>query len=93
MTSVDLLWAVREIASRVELAAADVVEVIPTGDRLGGHHRARGGARRARGAHRSRSANVTRSNGQRVATHSRTAASSSGIEAVVRLGARAAPRA
>ena len=31
MTSVDLLWAVREIASRVELAAADVVEVIPTG--------------------------------------------------------------
>jgi agmatinase len=30
MTSVDLLWAVREIASRVELAAADVVEVIPT---------------------------------------------------------------
>jgi agmatinase len=31
MTSIDLLWAVREIASRVELAAADVVEVIPTG--------------------------------------------------------------
>jgi agmatinase len=30
MTSVDLLWAVREIASRVGLAAADVVEVIPT---------------------------------------------------------------
>jgi agmatinase len=30
MTSVDLLWAVREIASRVELAAADMVEVIPT---------------------------------------------------------------
>jgi agmatinase len=30
MTSVDLLWAVREIASRVELAGADVVEVIPT---------------------------------------------------------------
>ena len=30
MTAVDLLWAVRGIASRVELAAADVVEVIPT---------------------------------------------------------------
>ena len=30
MTSVDLLWAVREIASRVELAGADVVEVLPT---------------------------------------------------------------
>ena len=30
MTSIDLLWAVREIASRVELAAADVVEVLPT---------------------------------------------------------------
>jgi agmatinase len=30
MTPVDLLWAVREIAARVELAAADVVEVIPT---------------------------------------------------------------
>jgi agmatinase len=29
MTSVDLLWAVREVASRVELVAADVVEVIP----------------------------------------------------------------
>jgi len=31
MTSVDLLWAVREIAARVELVAGDVVEVIPTG--------------------------------------------------------------
>jgi len=31
MTSVDLLWAVREIASRVELVGADVVEVLPTG--------------------------------------------------------------
>jgi agmatinase len=31
MTSVDLLWAVREIASTVELVGADVVEVIPTG--------------------------------------------------------------
>jgi agmatinase len=30
MTSVDLLWAVREVASRAELVAADVVEVIPT---------------------------------------------------------------
>ena len=30
MTSVDLLWAVRTIASRVELAGADVVEVLPT---------------------------------------------------------------
>ncbi len=29
MTSVDLLWAVREIASRVELVGADVVEVLP----------------------------------------------------------------
>ncbi len=31
MTSVDLLWAVRTIAAGVELAGADVVEVIPTG--------------------------------------------------------------
>jgi agmatinase len=30
MTTVDLLWACREIASRVELRGADVVEVIPT---------------------------------------------------------------
>ena len=30
MTSVDLLWAVRELASRVELVGADVVEVLPT---------------------------------------------------------------
>jgi agmatinase len=30
MTSVDLLWAVRETASRVELVGADVVEVLPT---------------------------------------------------------------
>ena len=30
MTTVDLLWACREIASRIELAGADVVEVIPT---------------------------------------------------------------
>jgi agmatinase len=29
MTSLDLLWAVREIASRVELVGADVVEVLP----------------------------------------------------------------
>jgi agmatinase len=29
MTSVDLLWAVREIASRVKLVGADVVEVLP----------------------------------------------------------------
>ncbi|MEO8290899.1 MAG: agmatinase [Gaiellaceae bacterium] len=31
MTTVDLLWACREVTSRVELAGADVVEVIPTG--------------------------------------------------------------
>jgi len=30
MTSVDLLWAVREIASRVELVGVDVVEVLAT---------------------------------------------------------------
>ncbi|HEY6963244.1 MAG TPA: agmatinase [Gaiellaceae bacterium] len=30
MTSVDLLWAVREIAARADVVAADVVEVIPT---------------------------------------------------------------
>jgi len=30
MTSVDLLWAVRAIAARVELVGADVVEVLPT---------------------------------------------------------------
>jgi agmatinase len=30
MTSVDLLWAVREIAARVELVGADVVEVLPS---------------------------------------------------------------
>ncbi len=30
MTSVDLLWAVRTIAAAVELAGADVVEVLPT---------------------------------------------------------------
>lgn len=29
MTSTDLLWAVREVASRVDLAGADVVEVLP----------------------------------------------------------------
>jgi agmatinase len=31
MTSVELLWAVREIAARAELVGADVVEVLPTG--------------------------------------------------------------
>ncbi len=31
MTSVDLLWAVREVASSVELVGADVVEVLPSG--------------------------------------------------------------
>jgi agmatinase len=31
MSSVDLLWAVREVASSVDLVGADVVEVIPTG--------------------------------------------------------------
>jgi agmatinase len=30
MTPVDLLWACRELASRLELAGADVVEVLPT---------------------------------------------------------------
>ena len=30
MTSVDLLWAVRTVASHVDLAGADVVEVLPT---------------------------------------------------------------
>jgi agmatinase len=30
MTSVDLLWAVREVAARADVAGADVVEVIPT---------------------------------------------------------------
>jgi agmatinase len=30
MTSVDLLWAVREIAAHVDLVGADVVEVLPT---------------------------------------------------------------
>ena len=31
MTSADLLWACREAASRLELAGADVVEVLPSG--------------------------------------------------------------
>jgi agmatinase len=31
MTTVDLLWAVREIAARTELVGGDVVEVLPTG--------------------------------------------------------------
>jgi agmatinase len=31
MTSVDLLWAVREVAARTELVGGDVVEVLPTG--------------------------------------------------------------
>jgi agmatinase len=30
MTSADLLWALREVASHIELAGADVVEVLPT---------------------------------------------------------------
>jgi agmatinase len=30
MESADLLWACREVACRVELVGADVVEVIPT---------------------------------------------------------------
>ena len=30
MTSLDLLWAVREVAMRAELVGADVVEVLPT---------------------------------------------------------------
>ena len=31
MTSGDLLWACRELASRLELVGADVVEVLPSG--------------------------------------------------------------
>jgi agmatinase len=31
MTSADLLWACRELAARLEIVGADVVEVIPTG--------------------------------------------------------------
>ena len=31
MTSADLLWACREIASRLQVVGMDVVEVIPTG--------------------------------------------------------------
>ena len=31
MSTAELLWAVREVASGVELIGADVVEVIPTG--------------------------------------------------------------
>jgi agmatinase len=31
MTSIDLLWACRELASRLRLVGMDVVEVIPTG--------------------------------------------------------------
>lgn len=31
MTSADLLWAVREVATHVELVGADVVEVLPSG--------------------------------------------------------------
>ena len=30
MTTLELLWACREVASRVELVGADLVEVIPT---------------------------------------------------------------
>ena len=30
MTSADLLWACREVARRLELVGAEVVEVIPT---------------------------------------------------------------
>jgi agmatinase len=30
MTSLDLLWAVRQVASLVELVGADVVEVLPS---------------------------------------------------------------
>ena len=30
MTSADLLWACRELAARLELVGADVVEVIPS---------------------------------------------------------------
>jgi agmatinase len=30
LTSIDLLWAVREVASQLDLAGADLVEVIPT---------------------------------------------------------------
>ena len=54
MTSADLLWACREIASRLELVGMDVVEVIPTGVGFDRHHRARRRADRPRGAHRHR---------------------------------------
>jgi agmatinase len=30
MTTVDLLWACREVASKLELVGAEIVEVIPT---------------------------------------------------------------
>ena len=56
MTSGDLLWACRELAARLELVGADVVEVIPTGSRLGRHHGARRRADRARDPHRPRAA-------------------------------------
>ena len=31
MTTVELLWAVREVARRLDVVGADMVEVIPTG--------------------------------------------------------------
>ncbi len=31
MSSADLLWACREVASRLDLVGAELVEVIPTG--------------------------------------------------------------
>ena len=52
MTIADLLWACREICSRVELVGMDVVEVAPTGGRLGRHHGAGRGPDRPRGHHR-----------------------------------------
>ena len=52
MTSVDLLWAVREIASRVELVGGRRGRGDPDRGRLGGHHRARRGAGGARAADR-----------------------------------------
>ena len=39
MTTIDLLWACRTVATELELVGADVVEVLPLGDR--GHHSAR----------------------------------------------------
>ena len=54
MTTADLLWAVREAASRLDVVGADLVEVIPTGGRVRRRHGTRRRAHRARAAHGSR---------------------------------------